>query len=385
MSPQANKKRDTRMLQMATRGLAALVALGAATGSALAADEGKTLNPGHEYMVTTNYPNNLHVIDLASEKLYKTCQMPDAFGPGSVQISPDKRIAYVLNNHYADIYGVELDSCKQVFHASISQLPGETARSMFSFTVSQDGKEIYTVANPTKMFSDHYEVQAPRLDVYGTDGGLNARTLRSFPAPRQLTIMQGGDDGSLYVAGPDIYKVDVKTGKFDVIVPSRNWKRPNYSAPDVLYVWNQQTYRHDFSLLYTASKFADEKQDPATAEYVYGFFSIDLATGKSQTVDFGPLTEIYFSGMRSPKDPNVVYGVLNRLAKYDIKEKKLLKAATLDHSYYCVSMNKAGTRIYLAGTYNDIAIFDADSLEPKGKIQLPGGDMAITTAQVFVR
>ena len=48
-------------------------------------------------------------------------------------------------------------------------------------------------------------------------------------------------------------------------------------------------------------------------------------------------------------------------------------------------MNKAGTRIYLAGTYNDVAIFDADTLEPKGKIQLPGGDMAITTAQVFVR
>ena len=164
MSPQADKKRDIRMLQIATRGLAALVALGA--GMAMAADEGKALTPGHEYMAVTNYPNNLHVIDLASEKLYKTCQMPDAFGPGSVQMSPDKRVAYVLNNHYADIYGVELDSCKQVFHASISQLPGETARSMFSFTISQDGKEIYTVANPTKMFSDHYEVQAPRLDVY---------------------------------------------------------------------------------------------------------------------------------------------------------------------------------------------------------------------------
>lgn len=384
MSPQADKKRDTRMLQMATRGLAALMALGAGT-AALAADEGKVLVSGHEYMAVTNYPNNLHVIDLGSDTLYKTCQMPDAFGPGSVQMSPDKRIAYVLNNHYADLYGVELDSCKQVFHASITQLPGEKARSMFSFTVSHDGKELYTVANPTKIFSDHYEVQDPRLDVYGTDGGLNAKPLRSFPAPRQLTIMQSGDDGTLYVAGPDIYKVDVKTGKFDVLVPSRHWKRPNYAAPDVLYVWNQQTYRHDFSLLYTTAKFTDEKQDPATAENLYGFFNIDLKTGKSETVDFGPLTEIYFSGMRSVKDPNVVYGVLNRLAKYDIKEKKLVKAATLDHSYYCVSMNKAGSKVYLAGTYNDVAIFDADSLKPLGKIQLPGGDMAITTAQVFVR
>ncbi|QLL11488.1 quinohemoprotein amine dehydrogenase subunit beta [Pseudomonas chlororaphis] len=372
------------MLRKNACGLAASVILGACSLGVLA-DDNKALNAGHEYMVTTNYPNNLHVIDLASDTLYKTCKMPDAFGPGTVQLAPDRKVAYVLNNHYADVYGVELDSCKQVFHASITQQPGEKARSMFAFTVSHDGKELYTVANPTQMLNDRYEVKQPRLDVYATDAGLKARPVRSFPAPRQLTIMQSGDDGSLYVAGADVYKVDVKTGKFDVLIPSRHWKRPNYSAPDVLYVWNQQTWRHDFSLLYTAAKFKDKKQDPASAEYLYGLFSIDLKTGKSETTDFGPLTEIYFSGMRSPKDPNLMFGVLNRLAKYDIKQKKLLQAATLDHSYYCISFNKAGTKIYLAGTFNDVAIFDADSLKQIGSIKLPGGDMAITTAQVFER
>ena len=93
---------------------------------------------------------------------------------------------------------------------------------------------------------------------------------------------------------------------------------------------------------YTAAKFKDKKQDPATADYLYGLFSVDLKTGKTETTDFGPLTEIYFSGMRSPKDPNLMFGVLNRLAKYDIKQKKLIQAATLDHSYYCISFNKAG-------------------------------------------
>ncbi|QZI72564.1 quinohemoprotein amine dehydrogenase subunit beta [Pseudomonas protegens] len=365
-------------------GLVALAVLGASSFSVLA-DESLALNSGHEYMVTTNYPNNLHVIDLASDSLYKTCKMPDAFGPGTVQLSPDRKIAYVLNNHYADVYGVELDSCKQVFHASITQHPGEKARSMFAFTVSHDGKELYTVANPTLLLNDRYEVKEPRLDVYATDAGLNAKPVRSFPAPRQLTIMQSGDDGTLYVAGPDLYKVDVKTGKFEVLIPSRHWQRPNYSAPDVLYVWNQQTYRHDFSLLYTAAKFKDEKQDPATAEPLYGLFSVDLATGKTETTDFGPLTEIYFSGMRSPKDPNLMFGVLNRLAKYDIKQKKLLQAATLEHSYYCISFNRAGTKIYLSGTFNDVAIFDVQSMQQIGKITLPGGDMAITTAQIFVR
>lgn len=40
---------------------------------------------------------------------------------------------------------------------------------------------------------------------------------------------------------------------------------------------------------------------------------------------------------------------------------------------------------YLAGTFNDVSIFDAESLKQIGSIKMPGGDMAITTAQVFVR
>ena len=110
-----------------------------------------------------------------------------------------------------------------------------------------------------------------------------------------------------------------------------------------------------------------------------------LTTTRSTSTDFGPLTEIYFSGMRSPKDPNLMFGVLNRLAKYDIKQKKMLQAATLDHSYYCISFNKDGSKIYLTGTFNDVAIFDADSLKQIGSVKLPGGDIAITTTQVFTR
>ncbi|MCM2461367.1 MULTISPECIES: quinohemoprotein amine dehydrogenase subunit beta [Pseudomonas] len=365
-------------------GLAAFAVLSTCSLTVLA-DENTALQDGHEYMVTTNYPNNLHVIDLATDTLLKTCKMPDAFGPGTVQLSPDGKTAYVLNNHYADVYGVELDSCKQVFHANVSQQPGEKAKSLWAFAISHDGKELFVVANPTLILSDRYVVQQPRLDVYATNAGMDAKPVRSFPAPRQLTVMQSGDNGTLYAAGADIYKVDVKTGKFDVVIPSRHWKRANYSAPDVLYGWSQQTYRQEFSVLYTAAKYKDKKQDPATAEYVYGLFSVDLKTGKTEATDFGPLTEVYFSGMRSPKDPNLMFGVLNRLAKYDIKQKKLLQAAKLEHSFYCVSISKDGSKVYLSGTLNDIAIFDADSLKQIGNIKLPGGDMALTTSQIFIR
>lgn len=350
-----------------------------------AGEAGPALKPGHEYLIATNYPNNLHVVDLASDKVYKTCQMPDAYGPGTTQIGPDRKTAYVLNNHYGDLYGIDLDSCRTVFHARLAQGPTEKAKALFSIALSPDGKEIYSVANPTERKSDHYVVKAPRLQVYATDAGLNAKPVRSFEVPRQISIMQAGADGSLYMAGADVYKLDVQTGKYEVALASRNWQRPLYSPPDVLYAWPFFFNVWEFSLIYTAAKFKDDKQDLATADFVYGYFSIDLKTGKTTVQDFAPLTEIYFTGMRSPKDPNLMFGVLNRLAKYDIREQKLLKTAKLDHSYYCIALNKAGSKVYLGGTYNELAVFDADSLEPVGKIELPGGDMAIATTQVFTR
>src|SRR3546814_184637 len=140
--------------------LAAAFAMLATSWSVTAlAETGPALQPGHEYMVVSNYPNNLHLVDIQTDKLYKTCTLPDAYGPGTVQMAPDKKTAYILNNHYADIYGVDLDSCKLVFHAALAQQPGERARSMFAIAVSPDGKEIYSVANPTKMGLDNYDVQ----------------------------------------------------------------------------------------------------------------------------------------------------------------------------------------------------------------------------------
>ncbi|CAB5519795.1 quinohemoprotein amine dehydrogenase, beta subunit [Pseudomonas putida] len=365
--------------------LALTAAVCAGAWTAQAADTGPALKAGHEYLIATNYPNNLHVVDVASDTLYKTCRMPDAFGPGTAMMAPDKRTAYVLNNHFGDIYGIDLDTCGTTFHANLSNVPGEVGRSMFSFAISPDGKEVYATVNPTQRLNDHYVVKPPRLEVFRTADGLNAKPVRHFPMPRQVYLMRAGDDGSLYVAGADIYKMDVNTGKYEVALPLRNWNRPGYSAPDVLYFWPHQTGRHEFSMLYTVAKFKDAKQDPNEAALLYGYLSVDLKTGKTYTQEFADLTELYFTGLRSPKDPNQMYGVLNRLARYDIKERKLIQAANLDHTYYCVAFDRAGSKLYLAGTFNDIAVFDPQTMKKVKNIKLPGGDMAITTTQVFVR
>ena len=314
------------------RTAAALACLAAGTLHA-AANESLALKPGSEYLMVANYPNNLNVVDLASETVYKTCALPDAFGPGVTQIAPDRRTAYILNNRFGTIYGVDLDTCKLTVRAEMSQGDNERAKSIAYFTISPDGKELYAVQNPTTINRDHYRVGEPRFAVYDTGAGLEARPVRTFPAPRQANIMQSGDDGAVYLAGPNIYKVDVKTGAMTVALPIRDWQRSTHAPLDVLYLWPVQTPTRDFTILYTTAKFQDDKQDMATAEYQYGFLNVNLKNGETEAREFGPLTEIYFTGIRSPKDRNIIYGLLHRLTKYDIAQQKLLQAAELDHTY----------------------------------------------------
>lgn len=357
----------------------------AVPGERLAANTDAKLQAGHEYMAVANYPNLLNVLDLGNNSVLKTCALPDAFGPGIVQISPDRKLAYLLNNRFGSIYGVELDSCKVVFKADMSWQPNERAKAIFSIAVSPDGKELYTVQNPTLLHRDRYEVQSPRLAVYDTAAGLDAKPARTFPAPRQITIMQTGDDGALYMVGADFYKVDVNTGEREVVIPMRDWGRPNYSPPDVLYAWPIQSPSRDFTILYTAAKFQDDKQDMETAEFKYGLMNVNLKTGKTEVADFAPVEELYFTGVRSPKDRNHIFGVLNGLRKYDIAAQKQIASADLEHAYYVATINRDGSRVYLSGTFNEVAVYNADDLKRLATIQLPGGDMSLGTAQVFVR
>ena len=153
----------------------------------------------------------------------------------------------------------------------------------------------------------------------------------------------------------------------------------------MLYLWPQERPQGTLNLFYTAARFKDEKQDLATADNVYGLIDINLKDGRTEVLDFGPVTEVYFSGARSPTDPNLVFGVLNRLAKYDLRQQKLLQAAELDHSYYCMVIDKAGKKLYLGGTVNDIAIYDTASLQKQKTIRIPGGDMSISSLQLFTR
>jgi quinohemoprotein amine dehydrogenase beta subunit len=354
---------------------------------ALALGLGLAVSPPAEakdYMVTASRPNNMYLIDLETREVVKNCPLPDEFSPAIIQMSPDKRIAYILNHRWENVYGVDLDTCEIVFRA-VQSHDDLRIKSIGSLAVSLDGAEIYTIQEPTLLLKDRYQVQDTRFAVFKAADGLDAKPVRTYPVPRRITTMQTAADGSVYMGGADILKLDPKTGAMTTAIANRSWDRPLYGTPDVLAFWPIGQQSDEYLLMYSAPVFTDTTMTEM-ADFVWGYSRVDLETGETAIADFASFEVIMFSGMTDPRNHDILYGVYTQLSKHDLKNKTLIKRVELDHTYYCVNLSTDGTKVYVGGTNNDIAIYDSDTLDRIGTIDLPGaGDMGTATLQVFSR
>ncbi|MBK8309058.1 MAG: quinohemoprotein amine dehydrogenase subunit beta [Gammaproteobacteria bacterium] len=359
--------------------LALSIAAGACSG------KGSAQSSVHDLMVVANKPNNLHLVDLTDRKVLRSCELPGKYGSGTVAMAPDKHTAYVISNQFENVYGVNLDTCELTFSA-IQSAGNVRVKSIGSLAVSTDGTEVYTHQNPVRLLPDRYEVMDARIAVCKVADGLDAKPVRTFPAPRQVILLIPAADGkTLYLGGQDVFAMNMQTGETTVKIASLHAEDPLQGQRDVLSIWPIGSQSNEFIRLYTAARFTDDTRNMDTARIMWGFERIDLATGEAESRDFGPLEVVLFSGMTRPGDRNQFYAVLTQLKKYDVSQQKELMSVDLDHSYYCLNFSTDGSKVYLAGTFNDIAIHDADTLQKLGNIELPGGDMSLSTAQVFAR
>lgn len=343
----------------------------------------KPLDKG-EYLVTVARPGSqLYIVDTTTDSLYKTCDLGVAPGPGSVVMSPDNHIAYVLSNRFGDVYGVELDTCETVFSTQQSG-DGVRVKSLGSITVSPDGKYVYTHQNRVKIHSDRYELLAPQLAVFDISHGVNAKPVKTFDAPRQVTILDRLESGEVILAGPDIYQMDPETGAYKTILNSRSDDNPEYAPKDVLTVWPLGSINNEFIRLFSTARWGDEVGNLDTADWVWGYEKVDLKTGEAVSTVFGPLEVALFSGARRPQHTDKMYGVLNYLREYDITTQTELRSIPLEHSYYTLNFSRDGSKIYLLGADADIAVYDADTFTKLGNIPL-GGDGSMANSVVFTR
>ena len=350
------------------------ILLGAVAAAALAAPAS-----GRDLLVTLSKPGGLYVFDAAKRELLRECPIEGDVSPGVIQMAPDGKVAYALVNRWQDVIGIDIESCERVFYAAQSD-ENVVRRSIGSLAVSKDGEHVYTVRNPVRHLPDRYEVMEPELAIFEADAGTEAQPARTFPAPRRSSVMQTGADGTVYVAGHDIYAVDPGTGEFTVKIANRGWQRPTYSGPDVLAFWPVGTQNDEFLLLYSAAVYADETREELK-DFVWGYSSVDLETGETEIKDFGPFEVIYFSAVRDPNDQDLLYAVYTQLSKHDLGTGELIKRVDLPHTYYNLNISTDGREIYVGGTNDDIGVYDAETLERIGEMKTQG-DMFTATLQL---
>jgi quinohemoprotein amine dehydrogenase beta subunit len=338
-----------------------------------------------DYLLTAAKPDKLVMVDPAARKIEKTCTIPDP-GTGVLTIvpAPDAGTAYMILNHWESVSGIDLDTCEQVFRADFSS-GNERVKATFGMDISPDGRELFVFQSPVKLLPDQYEVQPTRVAVYDTAGGVGAEPIRTFEAPRRTAVLAMSNDGSkLYAVSWDIYVLDPQTGEITDTLPLRHWKRPNYAEPDVLGVWPQW----DATGIYTNPYFAVRTDiDPNdAAAYKTGLMSLDLETGAFETKDFEDTSVIIFSTVVNPARPHEVYGVYTTLSKIDRERGEVLERIDLDHTYYSVNVASDGSELYIGGTMSDIAVYDTETFEQLGRIEMPGGaDQALASLRLIQR
>jgi len=340
------------------------------------------LESNHNYLVTETRPNKIVLADLETNKVINECKTDESFSPGGIVLSPDYKVAYILGGYGEEIAGYEIETCKKVFHTSLTQ-GNIRAKSLFGLAVNEDGTKVYAIYNRTEMLNDRYKVLAPHFSVYNVADGLDAKPVKSFEMPRQTTVVSTGKDGSVYVVGTDLYKINPNTGDIKVAKKIVKWGKEGYSDLDSAanYMIGQQI--GDFTALYATVKYNDPK-NPSEEDgtWYWGITSVDLNTGEIIQQEISEYETLMFTAIRSPKDSNILYGVLNDLTKFDLKEQKVLKRVVTDHTYYSVVPSMDGDKLYLGSCLDDIAVYDAQTLEKIGKIQL-SGDMGSAALQVF--
>jgi quinohemoprotein amine dehydrogenase beta subunit len=335
--------------------------------------------PAGDLLITGAKPDRLFVIDAATRTVRAEHRIAGAGGQiFTIVISPDQRVAYLLVDRMERIVGIDIASGREVFRADLSA-PGERVKSFFALTVTPDGKELVVYELPTKLEPSEYVVEKPRFAVFRTNAGLAAKSARSFPAPRRVHMLLMRPSGqSFYALGFDLYEYDIKTGKLLETRGIQKWALADHSQPDLLAFWPVT----EPTGVFTSPVYSEIKQG-AESVPMTALMSLNLKSGDLAYADFEPLSALIFSTVLSP-DKKHAYGVYTTLSSIDVESHRLEKRVPLDHTFYAVNVASDGREIYLGGTNCDVGFYDAQSLQKKAILKLPGcSDQTLSTLRVI--
>ena len=332
-----------------------------------------------DLIVTGAKPDRLFVIDAATRTVRSEFRIPDARGAVyTLLVSPDQKVAYALVGGMERIVGIDLASGKAVFRADLSSA-NERVKSFFALALTPDGRELIVHEVPTRLLPSEYIVEEPRFAVFRTDAGLDAKPVRTFPAPRRVHMLLMRPTGkSFYAIGFDLFEYETKGGKLLSTRGIQNWGLDDHTQPDLLAVWPVT----EPTGIWTSPIYSDLKKTDGN-QAVTGLMSLDLKSGELAYADFEPLSALIFSTALAPGG-EFAYGVYSTLSKIDVKGHRLAKRVPLDHTFYAVNISSDGRELYLGGTTCDVGFYDAATLEKKTVLKLPDcGDQSLSTLRVI--
>ncbi|MEF9603447.1 quinohemoprotein amine dehydrogenase subunit beta [Paracoccus sp. PXZ] len=334
-----------------------------------------------DYILAPARPDKLVVIDTERMAVDKVITIADA-GPTPMvpMVAPGGKIAYATVNKSESLVKIDLLTGETLGRIDLSTAE-ERVKSLFGAALSPDGKTLAIYESPVKLELTHFEVQPTRIALY------DAETLerrKAFEAPRQVTMLAWARDGSkLYGLGRDLHVMDPETGALIEDKPIQSWEAETYAQPDVLAVWNQ----HESSGVMAAPFYSARKDiDPADpTAYRTGLLTMDLETGEMAMREIRIMDVFYFSTAVNPAKTRA-FGAYNVLESFDLEKNASIKRVALPHSYYSVNVSTDGSTVWLGGALGDLAAYDAETLEKKGQVDLPGNaSMSLASVRLFTR
>lgn len=323
-----------------------------------------------EHLIAPGFPHSLHIFDAATLAHTSEIVLPGDASPTTATLAPDRRTLFVVTSRSGSVVGVDLPSGKTVFRAVFSQ-GNERVTSFPAVALSPDGAWLYVCQSPVRLLPGEYEALPPRFAVYRVADGLQARPVRTFPAPGKIFLLLPSPDADAFLAlGDSLYKFDARSGKPVAETPVRQVARPGYAAIDYFPYWAQgSSLARAFTVpYYTARIGADGSTTPA-----FGFLRVDLDEETVTTDEILDGDPEITHAWRDPVDPSIAYSVGIRLTRLDMKTRRKTAQVPLDRAYKQAVSSTDGSTIYVGGGLDYILAFDARTLERKGILRLPRG------------
>ncbi|MCP4751647.1 MAG: hypothetical protein GY866_12190 [Proteobacteria bacterium] len=293
--------------------------------------------------------NALQIIDAETDTIVKTIRYDDyIIGAG---FSPDGKRYYM--NAFHSIYAVDTAAMELVdtyrFSSSLSKV------TVSGFGISEDNRKLYISCTIVKKKQNipKLNLLPPQLIVFDLE---TKNIVKSYETPYMVKSVMtiAGDPDHLILTGRDVFKMDLRTGKLDVIS-------------------NMFTHKEgEYPLNYLPMAEINSPGDHNIVVYGYvtgegldlsiGYLFIDRNTGRARTMPGKDLWFAYTNGLSV--DKKHIYSVMDELIKIDAETGKTVKfVPTETGTNYSIAFTSDGKKVYIGPGGPDVSVYDAETLK----------------------